>query len=170
MMSDKKAKMHELFDEAISPEAEVINFKALHDLLEAQIEYQSDESISGGTASTAGEFSGHASSAAAAHLSDRQTGAIPSKISDSLTGWITKATCCEDFNKKLFGSHDGSLTASRRASGKEEVGDLSGRVETLDDKLDDFVSDTSRRVSKINKRVKKLEKPNPKKIEWDQDL
>lgn len=169
MSDDKKAKMHELFDEAISPEAEVINFKALHDLLEAQIEYQSDESISRGTASTAGEFSGHAS--AAAHLSDRQkTGAIPSKISDSLTGWITKATCCEDLNKKLFGSNGGSLTASRRASTKVEVGDLSGRVETLDDKLDDFVSDTSRRVSKIDKRVKKLEKPNSKKIEWDQDL
>lgn len=165
MMSEKKAKMHELFEEAISPEAEVVNFKALHDLLEAQIDYQSDGSISG-TASTTGDFlskrgSMIATSATATTgrlASDQQTDVIPSQ-----TGWIAKASCCDDLNKKLFG------TNSSRTS-TVEAGDLSGRVNLLDDKLDDFVSDTSRRMSKIGKRVKDLEKPSSRKIEWDQNL
>lgn len=38
-MSEEKEKMHELFEEAISEDAEVVNFQALHDLLEASIDY-----------------------------------------------------------------------------------------------------------------------------------
>lgn len=166
-MTDQKAKMHELFEEAMSPEAEVINFNALHDLLEAQIDYLSDETMSG-TASTAHS---NRASMVGAHLSDQKSIEIPPKISESQTGWITKATCCEDLNKKLFGTQNDLMTTSQITSHmpKGEVGELSGLVETLDEKLDDFVSDTSRRVSKIHKRVKKLEH-KPKKIEWDQRL
>lgn len=166
MMSEKKAKMHELFEEAISPEAEVVNFKALHDLLEAQIEYQSDESISD-TALTTGDLlskRGSMTATTAGLANDQQTDANPLKKSESQTGWIAKASCCDDLNTKLFGKN----ISPRNSSVLE--GDLSGRVNLLDDQLDDFVSDTSRRVSKIDKRVKSLEKPSSKKIEWDQNL
>lgn len=160
-------KWQDMFEEAISQDAEVVNFNALHNLLEAHIDELSDQSA-GGTPSTPGDLSKRVSMTAPL-ASDQQTDVIPPKISKSMTGWITKAECCDDLNKKIFGAPGGPT--SRRPTVKVEPGDLSGQVRTLDDKLDDFVSDTSRRVSQINRRVKTLEdKPNARKIEWDENL
>lgn len=162
-MTDLKDKMYRMLDEAISPEAEVVNFKALHDLLAATIEYQINEYLAsdGNIESTDGqnETAGDSTSQhASTHVNDQKN----DDQQHSDVGWITKSSdCCDDLNRKIFGTIK-SERNSTASSKHDQSNDIRGRVESLDDKLDDFVSNISNRTSSIEKRVKHLENPSKK--------
>lgn len=180
-MTDWKEKMHHLLDEAISPEGENVNFHALYVLLAAEIEYQTSDGVEWkfGTDLNTGDFSqletahvneqtgteqhresntGNSSQLPSAHIND-QTGTGQQKKSNSQTGWFTTTQCCDDLNRKIFGTGKIENTEAETSSS----------VATPRGSVVDSLSDTSRRASTIGKRVKSLKNPT-KKIEWGKSM
>lgn len=193
--------MNELLEEAISEDGGVVNFQAMHDLLEASIKEKTSESeptIDGANAENGmkstnetspknGEESipGAVSPTEGAPTTESdvtgdhyKTDAEPEvkKIDPSLVGWTTKSDCCQDFNQKLFGSQTETGGVTRISEVKKDIPILpkerdtfSTEVDTIVDKVDDFVNDTSKEVTRIDNRVKGLEVP-VKKVDWTEDL
>lgn len=183
-MAGSTENLHESVEEASShPEPEAVNSEALHDSLEAPIENDTndtdkpiEDAILTAGDSPKRETSDEASASvhpAGAIVANRQT--------DSLTGWVTKSNCCDEFSKKLFASGNdterrASTTASYRDSQSEKADNspgFKGKLDELVDRLDHFVHDTTKQVDKIDKRLKSLENPNKlnsKKLDWAEDL
>lgn len=162
-MTGSEENLHELSEEVKSyPEAETVNTDALHDSLEAENEYNTTDIVKPieDAILTAGDSSERTSESDEASANDHSAGTIATSIeSDSLTGWVTKSKCCDDLNKKLFGTEnetepEESITENYRdnsSSGKDnDLPDFERKLDFVIDRLDDFAHDFMEHVDKTD--------------------
>lgn len=183
MMADSTENLHEL----VHPEAEAVNVETLHDSLEASsAECHTNDTdrptpTDDAILTTAGDSPAErANGIDEANANDHVDGTIVARKSESLAGWVTKSKCCDEFNKKLFGSKNetepqSSIAANYRDSSTKAIDspDFKAKLDAIIDRLEDFVYNTTKQIDKIDKKLKQLANPNEshfKKLDWSEEL